>query len=463
MRNSQIKLATKVANSFLAVLGCPLILGATLVFSPLVSVASQQFESRDKLPSHSAITGLTDDQIDQFMLGRSFFSIPWVEAPSATTARDGLGPLFNANACVACHSENRHKGRLKQGEIISRTLVFKLSQPSKHHLRPDTWVTTPDPVYGSQIAINAIGQMPFEAKTNVKWQYRTEKFADDTSVELRQPIGYLTDLNYGQLAPETKISLRLAPVLVGLGLLAQVPDEQIIALAKKQAETGNEIKGKVQWVFNPYTQRKELGRFGYKAAHSTIRMQTADAAHNDMGLTNPFYPQEACTDTQLACKNAIPSRNSPQGKLDLPLVRLNAIAFYLEKLKAPANLKPEQNQQGALLFEQIGCAQCHQPYLITKDNLRFQPYTDMLLHDMGEGLNDNRPEFEASGQMWRTTPLWGVGAKVRSGILLLHDGRARDLTEAILWHSGEAETSKKTFKQLSSEDRQHLLNFLESL
>nr|WP_265475095.1 di-heme oxidoredictase family protein [Mergibacter septicus] len=161
----------------------------------------------------------------------------------------------------------------------------------------------------------------------------------------------------------------------------------------------------------------------------------------------------------MTCKNAVRSRHSPQGRIALPLLRLNAIAFYLEKLKAPANLTSQHSSLGEKIFDQIGCALCHQPYLTTQNNIRFQPYTDMLLHDMGEGLEDNRPEFEASSRMWKTTPLWGIGAKLRAGIPFLHDGRARNLTEAILWHDGESKTAKQKFKQLDQTERQNLLKY----
>ncbi|QLB13398.1 CxxC motif-containing protein (DUF1111 family) [Bisgaardia hudsonensis] len=422
------------------------------------------FENRTILPSHKPISGLTDTEQDTFMLGRSFFSIPWVASPSATTARDGLGPLFNANACIACHSEKHHKSKISNNSYIQRTLVFKLSQPSKHHLRPKNTSTMPDPVYGPQIAINATGTIPFEAKPDILWHNHQEKLTDGTIIELRRPEGKLTELNYGRLDPDTKISLRIAPLLIGLGLLAKIPDKDIISTAEKQKKTASLVKGKVQWVYNPYHKKREIGRFGYKAAQSSIRMQTADAAVNDMGLTNPFFPTETCTKIQVDCLNATPSRNSPQGRLDLPLVRLNAIAFYLENIKSPANIKDNPKySKGKNIFENIGCAECHQPMQKTKDNIVFYPYTDMLLHDMGKELSDNRPEFEATPQDWRTAALWGIGAKVREGFLLLHDGRARNLTEAILWHSGESESSTEKFKQLSKEDRQALLEFVESL
>ncbi|WP_208119855.1 di-heme oxidoredictase family protein [Spirabiliibacterium pneumoniae] len=421
------------------------------------------FENRTLLPTHHAVNNLSDDELDEFMLGRSFFTIPWVVAPSATTARDGLGPLFNANACVACHSENRHKTALDKGQGVNRTLVFKLSQPSLHSQRPAHSVTMVDPVYGSQIAINATGSVPFEAKTALRWQEHTDTLADGTAVSLRRPIGELSELNYGPLDKNTRISLRIAPVLTGLGLLEAVPDEAILAMAEKQANSQSAVKGKVQWVYNPYTQQKEIGRFGYKAAHSSVRMQTADAALNDMGLTNPFYPQENCTAAQIACLNASPSRNSPQGRIDLPLLRLDAIAFYLKKLRAPANVGKHSYQHGEQLFNQLGCQECHTPVLETADRVRFMPYTDMLLHEMGDGLSDNRPEFDASATEWRTTALWGLNARLKAGILLLHDGRARTVTEAILWHAGQGQESKEKFKQLNAGDRQALLDFVESL
>ncbi|MBV7388276.1 hypothetical protein KRX11_06405 [Pasteurellaceae bacterium TAE3-ERU1] len=448
-------------------LSAPAWLGAVFLFlSPGIlanAPANGVFESRQQLPSHRAVKGLNDAQLDEFMLGRSFFTIPWVVAPSATTARDGLGPLFNANACVACHSESRHKGALSKGEGVNRTLVFKLSQPSKHSQRPAHSVTMPDPVYGSQIAINATGAVPFEAKTALRWQEHTDTLADGTVVSLRRPIGELSELNYGPLDKATRISLRVAPVLTGLGLLEAVSDDTILALADAQAKQQSAVKGKVQWVYNPYTQKKEIGRFGYKAAHSSVRMQTADAAHNDMGLTNPFYPTENCTSAQTACLNATPSRNSPQGRIDLPLLRLDAIAFYLKKLRAPANLPAGKHPKGEQLFAHIGCQECHTPSLQTADGLPFMPYTDMLLHEMGEGLSDNRPEFEAAASEWRTTALWGLNARLKAGILLLHDGRARNVTEAILWHGGQAQESVDHFKNLTPSDRQALLDFVESL
>lgn len=447
----------------------PVVLLSTLLsFSPVTPSAASSdvlvdFESRDNLPSHRPLKGLSDEELDKFILGRSFFTIPWVAAPSATTARDGLGPLFNANACVACHSEDRHKAKIHHNAIVNRTLVFKLSQPSRHHLRPENTVTMPDPVYGTQIAINATGSVPYEAKTAIEWHTKNEIFSDGTVVELRYPVASLSQLNYGDLAPETEISLRIAPVLVGLGLLSQVSDETILAIAKEQAGNKSAVKGKVQWVYNPYHQRKEIGRFGYKAAQSSVKMQTADAAHNDMGLTNPFFPQETCTEVQTACLQAAKSRNSPQGYLDLPLSRLEAITFYLERMKAPMNTDPNVHNVGREIFEQIGCAECHRPSLLTKNNVRFEPYTDLLLHDMGSELADRRPEYDATQQEWRTTPLWGVGAKQRAGILLLHDGRARNITEAILWHRGESQSTTDKFKQLSKDDRKALLEFVESL
>lgn len=424
---------------------------------------SPVFESRARLPQHQAVAGLDDEQKDRFILGRSFFTIPWVAAPSATTARDGLGPLFNANSCVACHSDVRHKQAATAQGSINRTVVFKLAQPQRHAHRNPRNVSSADPRYGLQIAINGISGVPFEAQTRVRWHHHTETLADGSKIELRRPTAQLSQLQYGPLGAQTRVSLRMAPVLVGLGLLSQVSEADILAQADPHDADNNGIRGQPQWVINPLSGARELGRFGYKAAQSSVLMQTADAAVNDMGLTNPLFPNEQCTDFQAACHQAPRSRRSPQGQLDLPMPRLQAIAFYLENLRAPANTDANAHPRGRHLFARLGCAECHLPQMRTATGVLFEPYTDLLLHDMGADLADERPEFEAGANQWRTAALWGVGAKQRAGIALLHDGRARTLAEAIMWHGGEAAVTRTKFNQLNRNDREALHLFLEAL
>ena len=428
-------------------------------------------ETREHLPSNQPIDGLSDADMDKFILGRSFFTITWVAAPSATTARDGLGPLFNANACVACHRATRHKQSFNDDGNHSRILVFKLSQPNKHHYGQYQQMTPTDSIYGSQLAVNGIHGVPFEAKTDIVWQYGQQTLADGTVVHLRKPIPKVSDWQYGAPNSQTRISLRIAPLLVGLGLLQKIPDEDILSAVDEKDSNQDGIYGKVNYapdignhdVGNTNNNRLAIGRFGHKASMPSVLMQTADAAINDMGLTNPLHPNENCTWQQTACVNAPRPRPTPEGDLDLPMGRLQAIAFYLQHLKAPKNIADNSKRNGQALFKTLQCATCHTPIQKTHDGIIFQPYSNLLLHDMGPDLADARPEYDATPQHWRTTPLWGLGAKSRANIPLLHDGRANTVTEAILWHGGEAEQAKQAFIQLNKTQRHDLLDFLNTL
>lgn len=445
---------------FLYAICCYLIL---LAISAQAQPISLNFwsESREHLPSNKQIDGLSDVAIDQFMLGRSFFTVPWVAAPSATTARDGLGPLFNANACTACHRPSRHKQIFDDDD--NRLLVFKLSQPNKHTYGQYDQITPTDPTYGSQLAINGIHGVPFEAKTDILWQYSRQTLADGTVINLRKPIPQVSQWQYGKPHSQTRVSLRIAPLLIGVGLLEKIADEDILSAIDSKDSNQDGIFGKVNHTFDIANNRLAIGRFGHKASMPSILMQTADAAFNDMGLTNPLYPNENCTPQQILCIKAPRSLPTPEGHLDLPMHRLQAIAFYLENLKAPENISSTKQHQGQALFKDLQCATCHTPIQKTHDGIVFQPYSNLLLHDMGAELADARPEYDASPQFWRTAPLWGLGAKARANIPLLHDGRARNITEAILWHGGEAEQSKQKFSNLDKYQRNSLLDFLDTL
>lgn len=419
--------------------------------------------SHSDLPFSQPVTELSDEQLDQFILGRSFFSIPWVEAPSATTARDGLGPLFNANTCASCHEQHNSARVFNSDGSVHRSLVFKLAKPSKHQtskLSPPQGDTR----YGSQININGTANVPFEAKVQIKQHKQTIKLADQTPITLTHYEPVLNELNYGPLDEDTRISLRQASAIVGVGLIEQIKDDAILALQKEQAARKDGIAGKANWVINPLTKQKTLGRFGHKASQSSVMMQVADAAAHDMGLTNAFFPNELCSQKQTACLKAPKGRPSPQGILDLPTSRLAAMSFYVSKHKAPAH--PALNKQqtkGRAVFTQLGCQRCHHASFKLDHGITISPYSDFLLHDLGEALADNRPEFMASSRQWRTAPLWGLGHRVRTQRFFLHDGRASTLTQAILWHSGEAQGAQQQFKQLSTTNRNHLLQFLEAL
>ncbi|MDP8034504.1 di-heme oxidoredictase family protein [Pasteurella atlantica] len=420
--------------------------------------------SRNTFPLKHQINGLDYDEEDLFTIGRSFFTIPWVAAPSATTARDGLGPLFSANTCVSCHGK-RNFGYIKneQGHI-NRALAFKFVNLSKTYDFNQTFKAQyTDPIYGGQLSINGNSGAPFEAKPQIEFETRVEQFDDGTKVTLQKPIATIYNENYGKLAPQTHISLRMAPMLAGMGLIEALTDEQIIANEDPNDRDNDGISGRVNWVYHPYTHQKMVGRFGLKAQAPTLAVQTADAAAHDMGLTNRFFPKENCMKAQTECLNAPIGRPSPEGLLDLPDLRLKGIAFYVAHLKAPKQRPKDQFVEGYKLFNDLGCISCHKENWTTPSGIAFSPFSDFLIHDMGEGLADKRNEYTAQGVEWRTQPLWGLGIKLRAKLGLLHDGRAKTIEQAVFWHDGEAKEVKKRFKALPKEQRQQLIEFLENL
>lgn len=428
-------------------------------------LAAKYFIAADaSQPLSQPIEGLDDDGFERFILGRSFFVIPWVAAPSSTTARDGLGPLFNANTCKSCHVDNNAANILSNNGEPLRGLVFKLSQPEKHYLKPIHQGFVADPTYGAQIAINGVANVVPEAKPALEIKTKTIKLEDGEALQLSQFTPHLEDLAYGPLHQNTRISLRQAPALVGLGLIEKIPAPAIIAQADPADNNNDGISGRVNKVYDKRLKKTLLGRFGYKASQPSVLAQTADAAAHDMGLTNPYFVNELCGDAQEACQRAPKGRISSLGQLDLPMPRLQAIAFYLQNLKAPKPKKlSEQAKKGQEIFTKLGCQQCHRESWQTSDGISFKPYSDFLLHGMGAALSDNRPEYLATASEWRTAPLWGLGFKLRKRKRLLHDGRAASIPEAIVWHGGEAATHAKAYKQLSKIERNYLSVFLESL
>jgi len=392
------------------------------------------------------IDGLNDEQYDKFILGRSFFKIPWVEAPSATTARDGLGPLYNANTCASCHPSNGRGTLYNKNGSFARSLIPKPSY---------------DPIYGSQIAINGIHGVKYEAKTDIKFEKIKVMFPDGEIDTLLKPIYALKNLQYGPLDKKTVLSFRLAPSLNGIGLISQISDEDILKNEDPNDKDGDGISGRANFVYSPITKKQELGRFSWKANISTLKHQTADAANNDMGLTTSYYQDETCTKFQEECNKAPKARDA----IDLTNQRLESITFYLEKRKTYSQ-KLNKSNKGYEIFKKIGCVNCHIDSFETKNGIKFAPFTDILLHDMGEGLADGKTEGKANGKEWRTAPLWGLSLHEKINNKkprLLHDGRARTFQEAILWHGGEAKKVKETYMNLKKEDRRKLLEFLKEV
>lgn len=401
-----------------------------------------------------------------FVFGNRIFNTNWTIAPGSVASFDGLGPMFNRVSCSGCHTRDG-RGRPPLGdETALDSMLVRISLPGEGaHGGPK-----PHPAYGDQISDRAIPGVKPEARVTIAWQKLPGTFKDGTAYELKKPVVTFSDLNYGPLGNDLLTSPRVAPAMIGLGLLEAVPERDILALADPDDKNHDGISGRANRVFSPATGRAELGRFGWKANQPDLRKQDGDAALGDMGLTSSAHPAENCTQAQTACLTAFRSKEA-----DLADAFLDKLTLYTRVLAVPArrNAHAPEVAAGAKLFADLGCAACHTPTLRTGDkvavpalaNQTFHPYTDLLLHDMGEGLADGRPDFLANGREWRTAPLWGLGLVplVNGHARYLHDGRADGLAEAILWHGGEAEASRARFVALDKADRDRLIAFLNSL
>ena len=385
---------------------------------------------------------------DDIVLGRAMFNRMWVTSPASTLTADGLGPLYNARACVVCHKDGR-KGTIKGGKYPR--LLFRL--PS-------------DPIYGNQFQPIAVPGLLGEGVIDTTYWEHPHTLTDGSVVSLRTPHYKVLLLNFGDMIDAGAISPRSAPSVRGVGLLQSISDSDILAKHDPDDSDNDGISGRVHMVLNLETGQKKIGRFGWKAIQPTVRMQNASAAMGDLGISTSLFPKGSgeCTENELDCL-ALPSGNSPQYEnLELPSNLENLMLKYVLSLKPDTPKTKTDVSRGTQVFNDVGCNACHTPsYTISKNKIIY-PYTDLLLHDMGAGLSDSVQEGDASGNEWKTPALWGNGKKVRnSKPYFLHDGRARNILEAILWHSGEAEKSRKAFESLPEKSRTLLLEFLETL
>ncbi len=442
------------------------------------AATSTKLINRDAFSHFSA--NLSFAEQDKFNLGDGFFKKLWVAAPSSTLASDGLGPLFNARACQSCHLKDGRGHPPANNDVDGISMFLRLSVPPGDERERNLLATRelsvlPEPHYGSQLQDFANPGIPAEGKMHIDYEEVPVTLGDGTVVNLRKPRYSVTDLGYGPLDENVMLSPRVAPQMIGMGLLEAIPAEDIEALADPDDKNGDGISGKPSWVMDE--GQLVLGRFGWKAAVPSVRDQSALAFAGDIGISTPdvMLPYGDCMESQTACRAAPNGIQSSQGDSEAPDPVLDLVAFYARNLAVPArrNVDDSQVLDGKKLFYETGCTSCHTPKFVTSrdaigDAQKFQliwPYTDMLLHDMGEGLADHRPEGDANGYEWRTAPLWGIGLTrdVSGHTLYLHDGRARNLLEAILWHGGEAQAQRDAVVQMRAEERQALLAFLESL
>lgn len=401
-----------------------------------------------------------------FFVGNSFFNQNWVTAPASTEARDGLGPFFNARSCASCHFKDG-RGRPPEfpGEIPVGFLV-RLSTPGSDMHR----VPAAEPAYGRQLQEGAIDGIEAEGQVRIEYTEIPGQFADGETYSLRQPTYIVENLAYGDLHPETLFSPRVANQMIGMGLLEAVPEETLLALADPTDADGDGISGRPNYVWDGYNNRLALGRFGWKANQPHILQQVSSAFLGDIGITTGLALEQECTELQKGCQNAITG-----GEPEIDDDDFLKVVLYSSSLAVPARRDWDDPTvlRGKQIFNEAGCTECHTPVLETGihptipalSHQTIRPYTDLLLHDMGDRLADGRPDFVATGSEWRTPPLWGIGLieTVNGHTNFLHDGRARNLMEAVLWHGGEAEAAQQHVLELDKADRDALIKFLESL
>lgn len=408
---------------------------------------------------------LTFDEGKEFAVGNSFFRQNWVVAPASTTARDGIGPFFNAISCSSCHfKDGRGRAPLLDGET-GHGLLLRLSIAGLDA----TGANLPDPIYGGQLQDGAILGQTLEGKITIIYQPIIETFADGTTVVLQKPSYQISNLGFGALASNLQISPRVANQVIGMGLLEAIPESTLLGFTDENDTNKDGISGRLNYVHDVASNSKKIGRFGWKANQPNVRQQVAGAFLGDMGITTSLFPNEnAPLGVDLSL---IPNGGTPE----ISDINFERVVFYSSTLAVPArrNYTDENVLKGKKTFNTIGCTSCHIPKIQTGNthtiaalnNQTIRPYTDLLLHDMGADLADNTPDFKATGQEWRTQPLWGIGLieTVNNHTNLMHDGRAKNVTEAILWHGGEAKVAKDRFKKLTLAERNELLAFINSL
>ena len=444
------------------------------------AATSRKLVNRDSFSQPSANLSFEDEQ--RFRLGNALFRKLWVSSPSSTHASDGLGPLFNARSCQSCHIKDGRGHPPEEGSDESLSTLLRLARPAENEAEQQELdelksLNFPDPVYGGQLQDIAVPGLEAEGRVAVSYTEKKEELADGTIVLLRKPKYSITNLKYGALHPTTTISARVANPMIGLGLIEAISPADIHALADPLDLDADGISGKMALVRDFDASFLVLGRFGWKAQSPSVRVQSANAFAGDIGISTPVNTQHFgdCTDKQPDCFNYPNGVQKHLGATEASETMLKLVTLYSQNLAVPArrDVSDEGVLRGKELFYKSGCTACHTPKFVTSRDAEnpahsFQliwPYSDFLLHDMGKDLSDGQKVGVADPQEWRTTPLWGIGlTKVVSGhTFFLHDGRARNLTEAILWHGGEAEQSKKEFAELKKKDRQALIHFLESL
>jgi CxxC motif-containing protein (DUF1111 family) len=410
-----------------------------------------------------------NEAVFDFLFGQRVFDVVW-DHDIISPALDGLGPTFNRTACRECHEGNGRGQPPASVGAPMKSILVRLSVPGADpHGGP-----APVPNYGDQLQDRAVRGVKPEGQAIMEWEEIEGTYGDGTKYSLRKPTIKFTNLAYGDMPDDVMTSARVAQQVIGLGLLQSIPEENLYALADPDDANGDGISGRVNVAWDANDKRMKTGRFGWKANVPTIRHQSAGAALGDMGMTTTLFQENLCEPIQEDCIEMARSMEAKVGKPEIVDELFDPMVYYLMLIGVPQqrNADDPAVKRGEQLFRGIGCVGCHMPTQVTDErtlsalrNQTFHPFTDLLVHDMGEGLADNRPDFGASGREWRTAPLWGIGLVHDVGEFnyYLHDGRARSIPEAILWHGGEAENAREVFRNLAKEQRDDLVAFLNSL
>ncbi|WP_348668999.1 di-heme oxidoredictase family protein [uncultured Polaribacter sp.] len=414
------------------------------------------------------IPGLSDLELSFFGVGNAMFDQSWVSAPATTTSRDGLGPLFNARACSACHLRDGRGKPIVENGFGSEGFLIRLSSGNDPITGPIGLFN-----YGDQFQDDANLGVEKEGSINVRFQTIAGIYPDGETYELRKPMYSIVNENYGNISGAHQ-SARVGAQVIGLGFIDALSEASILVNQDINDIDGDGISGKANYVWNVKEARTTIGKFGWKANQPSLEQQIAAAFSGDLGLTSSLFPDENCPHGVDCTK--ISNGNNIGETVEVTDTQMSRMMVYQAAISVPKrrDFKTTDVLEGKQLFNDLACVNCHvnnfktsnNYSLLTQiENITIRPYSDFLLHDMGADLADNRADFLANGNEWRTPPLWGLGLieEVNKHTFLLHDGRARNIEEAVLWHGGEAENSKNRYKNLSKENREQVLKFLKSL
>ncbi len=434
---------------------------------------SNQVENKNSFSLSSR--NLDEHMRINFLVGNALFERMWEDSSiSKNIAKDGLGPFFSARSCESCHI-NDGRGHIpltnKEDKI---SVVIQISQNIEQS--NDYIKNIDDDTYGGQISEFSVKDVLKEADIIIDYKYSLEMYEDGRVVELRRPIIKIDNLNYGEFNESTTFSARIAQPMIGLGLIEHISEQSLLMNEDIDDTNKDGVSGKANKVWDIQKEKSAIGRFGWKAAQPSVYQQTADAFYHDMGLSNKLYSNPFnCTSKQEECTKAISGNSEEYDDLEVSSDQLDLVTFYSSQLGVPArrSINAENVKKGKEIFFALNCNSCHVESFTTGDsgshaNLNNQiiyPYSDFLLHDMGESLSDGVSEFLAQGSEWRTPPLWGIGLTnvVSDEYGYLHDGRARTIEEAILWHGGEAKEIIQNYKKLKKIEVNQLLSFINSL